>query len=289
MNSKRNYLFGPVTSRRLGKSLGVDLLPTKTCSFDCLYCECGPTIDHTNDRQKFSILNNIKTELTNYLDKQPDLDYITFAGDGEPTLDLNLNSIISFLDKEYPQYKKALLTNGTLLNKPSLYPEILNFDLIKVSLDAASEHIFKTINQPVDNISPQKIIDGIIRLQQEYRGLLWIEIFIIPGINDTIAEMEQFAKILPLLNVDKIQLNSLDRLPAYQGVKAPSEITMEILASHLEDTQLTKTDDTQLTQTNTKIEVISKAKVGGTKYIRKREDITRCHPTLNAKLPSPPL
>ncbi len=286
MISKRKYLFGPVTSRRLGKSLGIDLLPTKTCSFDCLYCECGPTIEHTNDRQKFSVLDNIKTELGNYLEKQPDLDYITFAGDGEPTLDLNLNPVISFLNKEYPHYKKALLTNGTLLSDPSLYPEILNFDLIKVSLDATSEHIFKTINQPVGNISPQNIIDGIIKLRQQYRGLLWIEAFIIPGINDTIAEMEQLAQILPLLKVNKIQLNSLDRLPAYQGVKEPSEVTMEILASHLEDSLKLRlnTDKTLIN-----IEIISKAKAIGPKYIRKRENITRCHPTLNAKLPSPPL
>ena len=130
-----NFLFGPVPSRRLGISLGVDLVPHKTCSLNCIYCECGRTTNLTIERKEYVQTETVIAELKNFLEPEPKLDYITFSGAGEPTLHSGIGEIVKFLKTSFPDYKIALLTNGTLFYQPGLIEEVRNIDLILPSLD----------------------------------------------------------------------------------------------------------------------------------------------------------
>lgn len=209
---KYNHLFGPVLSRRLGISEGIDLVPFKTCSLNCVYCECGGTNNLTLERKEYVPVKKVKEELKDFLKSRPNLDYITFSGSGEPTLHNKLGEIVKFLKKNYPDYKIALLTNGTLFYKyQELYKEVKNIDLIIPSLDAVSEKIFCEINRGNENLNNQEIISGLIKLREKYEGNIWLEIFILPGVNDSIEEINKFNNIIKKIKPDKVQLNSLDR------------------------------------------------------------------------------
>jgi len=205
------HIFGPVPSRRLGLSLGIDLIPFKTCTLDCLYCECGATTDHITDRREFYPVSEIIKELDYFLNKNPKLDYITFSGSGEPTLYKGIDKITSFIKKNYPQYKVALLTNGTLLYDRNVREELIGIDLIIPSLDSVVDEEFQAINRPSKNSSLEKLLLGINELKKEYKGSIWIEFFVIPGMNDSEESLLKLKEYLTALNPDNIQLNRLDR------------------------------------------------------------------------------
>jgi len=210
MNKKR-FIFGPVPSRRLGISLGIDLIPFKICSMDCIYCECGATTDFTIARKEFFLLNEIISELDQVLRSNPKLDYITFSGSGEPTLYSRLGELVSYIKKNYPQYKVALITNSSLLFNNDLLDEISQLDLIVPSLDAATEEVYQKINRPTNESKISEIIDGLIRLKERFLGKIWLEIFLVSGINDSDDQLRKLAEIAKKINPDKVQLNSLDR------------------------------------------------------------------------------
>jgi len=193
------YLFGPVISRRLGISLGLDLVPHKVCPLNCIYCEVGKT----------TLL--IIPELQDYLSQKPKLDYITFSGAGEPTLNSGIGKIISFLKTEFSEYKIALLTNGILFSSRRIRNEIIDVDLILPSLDAASEIAFQKINRPVKGVNVNDVIKGLVDLRKEFSGDIWLEIFLVPDINDTKQELTLLKNAVTRINPDKVQLNSLDR------------------------------------------------------------------------------
>lgn len=215
------YIFGPVPSRRLGKSLGVDLVPHKTCTLDCIYCECGATTNLTIQRKSFVPLDNVLQELDKTLEKKPQLDYITFSGSGEPTLSVDIGSIITYLKEKYPHYKIALLTNGTLLKDPSLRKDLLQIDLIIPSVDAISENVFQKINHPHQNIEAKDIISGITNFKKEFKGKMWIEFFVLPNINDDLDEIKKIKEFCLQLLPDKIQLNTLDRPSPHNKLLTP--------------------------------------------------------------------
>ncbi len=217
---KFNHLFGPVPSRRLGVSLGIDLIPHKTCTLDCVYCECGKTTNLTNKRKEYVATEEVLEELEVYLAKKPELDYITFSGSGEPTLHSKIGQIVNFIKENYPSYKLALLTNSTLFTDNTLIKEVQNIDLIIPSLDSASQEIFQKINRPHKNIYINKIIEGLVKLRQSHRGQIWLEIFIIPGLNDNNKELNLLKEAVSKINPDKIQLNTLDRPGTENWVKA---------------------------------------------------------------------
>jgi len=205
------YTFGPVRSRRLGMSLGVDLLTHKTCSLDCIYCECGITTHLSVSRKSFFPVQKIIEELNTVLAKKPKLDYITFSGSGEPTLSEDLGIVIKFLKDHYPEYKIALLTNATLLFDPTVRSNLLPLDLIVPSIDAVSFEIFQKINKPHPILKMDKMLDGLIQFRKDYKGMFWIEIFIVPGLNDSVDEITKIKEVCLKLSPDKIQLNTLDR------------------------------------------------------------------------------
>ncbi len=223
------HLFGPVPSRRLGLSLGIDLVPFKTCSLDCIYCECGRTTNLTNRISEYVPTDEVIAELEDYLKNNPRLDHITFSGSGEPTLHGGIGRIISFIKKNYPQYKIALLTNSMLLHDKTVQNDIRDVDLVLPSIDAISEENFRKINRPCEGINYTGVLDGIIDFKKKFKGKMWVEVFIIRGINDSDEETGLFKNYFERLKPDLIQLNSLDRPGTEEWVKkAGREILMAI-------------------------------------------------------------
>ncbi len=227
------YLFGPVLSRRLGLSLGVDLVPYKVCSLDCVYCEVGRTNNLTLKRDNYSSIDEILAELDNFLSNNPQLDYITLSGGGEPTLHNQIDKLISFLKNNYPQYKIALITNSTLLWDDTLRFQIQDIDLILPSLDAVSPEIFQTINRHVEGLTADMLINGLIEFRKIFHKPMWLEIFIIPNINDTDEEIEKLKQACIKIKPDIVQLNSLDRPGTESWVQSSSRESLDAIATKL--------------------------------------------------------
>jgi len=206
-----NTLFGPVPSRRLGISLGVDLVPMKTCTLNCIYCECGKTSHLTLERKEYVSFEAVKKELAHYLAHHARPDYITFSGSGEPTLNSKIGDVIRFLKDRVPDVPVAVLTNSTLFSQKQVRSDIKNAAVVIPSLDAATEKIFNKINRPSPHLHVDTIIDGLIRFRKEYRGKIWLEIFIIPGMNDTITELSALKLVIGKIKPDQVHLNTLDR------------------------------------------------------------------------------
>jgi len=206
-----HYLFGPVPSRRLGISLGVDLVPMKTCTLNCIYCECGKTSHLTLERKEYVSFEAVKKELTHYLAHHARPDYITFSGSGEPTLNSRIGDVIRFLIDRVPDVPVAVLTNSTLISQKQVRSDIKNAEVVIPSLDAATEKIFNKINRPSPHVHVDKIIDGLIRFRKEYDGAIWLEVFIIPGMNDTTAELNALKLVIGKIKPDQVHLNTLDR------------------------------------------------------------------------------
>lgn len=235
---RHKYLFGPVPSRRLGVSLGVDLIPHKTCTLDCVYCECGKTTRLTTKREEYINVNAVIEELDAYLDSSPRLDYITFAGSGEPTLNSGLGRVIAYLHEKHSKYKTCLLTNGTLFDDPALRAEINPIDLIIPSLDAATEETFQKINRPHNSLSCNRIIEGLTMLRNEYSGEIIMEIFIVPTLNDSIKELAAMKEALKQIRPNRVQLGTLDRPGTEEWVEAASEDSMREISEILDQAEL---------------------------------------------------
>ncbi|MBE0643494.1 MAG: radical SAM protein [Bacteroidetes bacterium] len=233
MNYK--HLFGPVPSRRLGISLGIDLTPQKACTLNCVYCECGKTDELTLERKEYVPTAEVLGELRHYLTQHPELDAVTFSGSGEPTLHSGVGEIIAFLKREFPQYRVVMLTNSTLLHLPEVRSALLPADLVIPSLDAVSEDVFRRINRPRHELSSAQLISGLTAFCDTFEGEVWLEVFIIPGINDTPEELALFRQVFERLRVDRIQLNSLDRPGAVDWIEPMPRENLVALAHQLGD------------------------------------------------------
>ena len=231
---KYKYLFGPVPSRRLGISLGVDLVPHKVCSMNCVYCEVGRTTNLTNERAEYIPLKELMKEMKEYLKDEPNLDYITFSGAGEPLLNSGIGAIISFIKKNYPQYKLALITNSTQLISPEVRNEIQAIDLILPSLDSAIQSTFQKINRGSAEIDVNEIIAGIEAFQKESDCEMWLEILLVPGMNDTEIELAALKKAILKIKPEQVQLNTLDRPGTEADLVPLSEEKMKEVAAFLE-------------------------------------------------------
>lgn len=215
-----NYLFGPVPSRRLGVSLGVDLVPYKVCSLNCVYCEVGHTTNLTIERKEFIPIEEIIKELDGYLSHKPELDFITFSGQGEPTLNSGLGKVIDFIKDNFPLYKVAVITNGTLFWDKEVRDEVKRADVLLPSLDAVSELIFRRLNRPSRDLQIERIIGGLVKLRQEFNGDIYLEVFFVPGLNDTESELVLLKREITKIKPDMIQLNTLDRPGTESWVKS---------------------------------------------------------------------
>ena len=221
------YLFGPVPSRRLGRSLGIDLVPQKTCTFDCAYCECGRTTVLTLERREYVPTGRVIAELDDCLAKAPDIDYVTFAGSGEPTLHSGIGDIISFIKDRYPRYRVAVLTNGALFVDPDVRAALMRADLVVPSLDAVSEDIFRDINRPSPGITAGQVVAGLVAFSREFPGVIWLEVFIVPGKNDTDEELLRLRDAVAVIAPDRVQVNTLDRPGTDIRVRRASPRTLE--------------------------------------------------------------
>lgn len=224
--SNNNCLFGPVQSRRLGYSLGIDLIKFKTCTLNCVFCECGKTTELSAQRAVFIPAEQVLRELAEFYAQNKPPDVLTFSGGGEPTLAANLGEIIREIKKTYPQ-KLCLLTNSTLLSDPQVQQEILPVDIIIPSLNAVSPDIFAKIDQPLAGLTPEKIMNGLLELKKLYKGQFLLEIFIVPGLNDTKTELTLLRDFSRKLKPDGIQLNSLDRTGTEKWVQPVSAENMQ--------------------------------------------------------------
>ena len=219
------HVFGPVPSRRLGISLGVDLVLSKSCNLNCIFCECGATKKIQLERQRFKDMNEILNEIQSVLkDIKPD--YITFSGSGEPTLSLDLGNISKAI-KEDLKYKGkiCLITNSLLLANEQVIKELEYIDLIVPTLNTLKQDIFEKIVRPDYRTSVDEIKKGFINLNSSnYKGKIWIEIFILENINDSEENFIEIANFLNSENIryDKIQLNTIDRVGAERDLKAIS-------------------------------------------------------------------
>lgn len=244
MNLANSHLFGPVFSRRLGLSLGVDLIPYKSCSYNCVYCECGQTDQTTCMRQEFFPPEDIISELDHYLSNSPRLDSVTFAGSGEPTLSTSLGTILRFLKISYPQYQTTVLTNGSLLSDLQVREELQIADQVIPTLSTVYNTTFQLIHRPDIKITITKVIDGLFRFRERYTGKFIIELFILPGLNTTAKELEGLKKVLKQLHPDGIQLNTLDRPPADDWVHPASLEELIQIRDYLDLPSITIAGDT---------------------------------------------
>ncbi|MEA5085875.1 MAG: radical SAM protein [Methanocorpusculum sp.] len=233
-----NHIFGPVMSRRLGRSLGIDLLPFKTCSYDCVYCECGATNSLTTKRAEFFPTEEVISQLDTVLRERPTLDYITFAGSGEPTLSLSIGRIIRHLKTAYPEYKVAVLTNGSLLGNKEVAADLSQADLVIPTLTSTSQETFEKIHRPYPGLLTKTIISDILEFRKEFQGEIWLEIFLIPDLNTSLEELASLRDVIDKIQPARIQLNTLDRPAAEDWVTAPDPDELENIRKYFAELKI---------------------------------------------------
>jgi len=212
------FVYGPVPSRRLGLSLGVDILPFKTCTLDCVYCQLGSTGRTTCRRRAWFSPREVLAQVRAVLDSGRRVDHVTFSGSGEPTLNRNLGPIIRGL-KKMTKVPVAVLTNGTLLTREDVRSDLLAADVVVPSLDAVPARLFKAVNRPHPSLDAQRVIEGLVRFRREYKGQIWLEVMIVKGVNDTPDHIRALKEAVAAIRPDRVQLNTVVRPPAEAAAK----------------------------------------------------------------------
>lgn len=216
------YVYGPVPSRRLGSSLGVDLVPHKTCTFDCLYCQLGPTEKTTTERAEYTPVDDVVEEVRGRLQElnQPP-DYVTLGGSGEPTLHASFGEIARRI-KVFTDVPICLLSNGSLFSLPEVRQACKWIDLIVPSLDAPDPETYQRVNRPNASIRFSDIVSGLEALRREFDGEIWLEVFLLRGINDSDEHVARFRELIDRIHPDRVQLNTAIRPPAEESARAVS-------------------------------------------------------------------
>lgn len=232
MNSKKNheYVFGPVPSRRLGRSLGVDLVPFKTCSYDCIYCQLGRTTKKTLSKQPYVPLLDVLREVYDTLDEvDVPPDYITLSGSGEPTLYSRLADVVMGI-KAKTEIPVAMITNGSMLWDPEVRQALQGVDLILPSLDAGDSEMFKVVNRPHPALEFEQMLEGLAQFREETRIPMWLEICLLGGLTDSGSQVEKLASLARSLRPERIQLNTATRPPAETFAFPLSNEALRLLA-----------------------------------------------------------
>ena len=222
-----HYLYGPVPSRRLGRSLGIDLVPHKVCTYDCIYCQIGKTTEKTLLRKEYvpeeEVLEEVKAFL---LEKSSPIDYLSLSGSGEPTLHSKIRSIIKTI-KEITTIPVAVITNGSLLCEREVREDLLQADVVLPSLDAVSPEVFMKINRSHKKLSIERVIEGMVEFRKIYKGQIWLEILFCKGVNDGEGELLKMKKVVEQIQPDRIHLNTVVRPPSEEWVVPLSQMEME--------------------------------------------------------------
>ncbi len=226
-----SYIYGPIHSRRYGLSLGVDPIPFKTCTLNCRFCQLPPTAHPTLTRISTPDAALIIDELRAWIKADGKTDYITLCGSGEPTLNLGFGRILQFVREETP-YKSLLLTNGTLFTDADVRKDAAWAHTVKLSLHAWDQASFEAVTRPHPDLSFEKIIEGYRAFRADYAGLIDLEVFIIPGCNDTPEQVERIAAVAKTIRPDTVTLNTAVRTPADTDVKPASPLQLDALRSH---------------------------------------------------------
>ena len=232
MAEEKKYLYGPVPSRRLGCSLGIDIVPFKVCTLDCVYCQLGRTTEKTLHRKDYVPVEAVLAELKDKLAEGLEADFISISGSGEPTLNSRLGELIEGI-KKITDIPVAILTNGTLLYKQDVRADCAKADVVLPSLDAGDEQIYQRINRPHSGLSIEKLISGLCAFRNEFAGRIWLEVFFIEGFN---TDNEQIAKIkdaIDRIRPDKVQLNTAVRPTAEPGIKILDTEKLQAIAEEL--------------------------------------------------------
>jgi wyosine [tRNA(Phe)-imidazoG37] synthetase (radical SAM superfamily) len=224
------YLFGPVPSRRFGRSLGVDLTPFKTCSFDCIFCQLGRTTEKTVRRAEYVRVDPVVSELGAWINGGGTADYISLAGSGEPTLNSGFGEVLEFI-REFSRIPSALLSNGSLFWQPQVRQAAKRADVVKLSLSAWDEASFVRINRPHPELTFACIMDGYRSFREEYTGKLWLEVFLVEGLNSAPQDVEAIASLAKSIAPDEIHINTAVRPPAEEDVSVVPRERMESLAA----------------------------------------------------------
>jgi wyosine [tRNA(Phe)-imidazoG37] synthetase (radical SAM superfamily) len=207
------HLYGPVPSRRLGRSLGVDLVPPKICTYDCVYCQVGKTTEKTLQRREYVPTEEVLEEVKDFLSKGgASIDHFSVSGSGEPTLHSQVGSVIKGI-KGMSSIPVAALTNGSLLHLEELRDDLRQADIILPSLDAVSEEVFTRINRPHKGISVKKVVEGLVEFRRIYHGQIWLEILFCKGMNDGRNELHQMKRVVDRIQPDRIHINTVVRPP----------------------------------------------------------------------------
>ena len=224
------HVYGPVPSRRLGRSLGVDLVPHKTCSLNCVYCQLGPTPETTLRRAEYVPVEEVLQEVKERLAEGRPVDYVTLGGSGEPTLHSSFGRVAEGI-RELTRLPLALLTNGALFWLPEVRRACRAIDVVIPSLDAGDEETFQRVNRPHKDLTLEKIVGGMAALRDEFPGQLWLEVFVVLGVNSSDSDVAALKRHVDLIRPDKVQLNTAVRPPAEGFVQpVPAKRMEEICA-----------------------------------------------------------
>ncbi len=223
------FVYGPVPSRRLGRSLGIDLVPFKICSYDCVYCQLGRTTKKTLERKEYVPISEVLDELRRKLKDGEKPDYITLAGSGEPTLNSGLGDLIREF-KTLTDIPLAVITNGSLLWMREVRESLRSADLVIPSLDAGEESLFRQINRPHSGIAFDRMVEGLADFTAQFPGKIWLEVFLLSGLTGTPSEVRKIAAIAQHIAPDRVQLNTVCRPPAEKTARPLSGEQMRALS-----------------------------------------------------------
>ena len=232
MSEEQKYLYGPVPSRRLGRSLGVDIMPFKVCTLDCIYCQLGRTTEKTVERKDYVSVEAVLGELRERLAEGLEADFITISGSGEPTLNARLGQLIEGI-KKITNVPVAVLTNGTLLIDKSVRADCARADVVIPSLDAGDEQTFRKVNRPHKDISIENLIAGLCAFRNEFAGQMWLEVFFVEGLNTDAEQIGKIKDAIELIRPDKVQLNTAVRPTAEAGVERVDAEKLQYIAEEL--------------------------------------------------------
>ncbi|MBU1693431.1 MAG: radical SAM protein [Verrucomicrobia bacterium] len=220
------HIFGPVPSRRLGRSLGVDLTPLKTCTLDCVFCQLGHTSHKTIERREYMPAAEVKSELSRWHEEGGQADHITLSGSGEPTLHSGFCDILTFIKKKIP-FPAVLLSNGTLFWLADVREAALPAEIVKLSLSAWDPISFRQINRPHPELNFHLYIAGLRTFRKMFSGKLWLEVFLVEGVNISPEGVKHIARIAETIAPDEIHLNTAVRPPAERSVLPVDQGSME--------------------------------------------------------------
>jgi wyosine [tRNA(Phe)-imidazoG37] synthetase (radical SAM superfamily) len=222
----RALIYGPVPSRRLGYSLGLDILPFKTCSMDCVYCQLGAYGRTTVRRREYVPVRAVLAQVRSALASGAKIDAVTFSGSGEPTLHAGIGRIIAGI-KRMTNVKVVVLTNSSTLAGRLNGRDLVQADIVVPSLDAVTDRVFAKVNRPHAGLTAAKIVDGLVRFRRRFKGQIWLEVMLVRGINDGPAHLRRLREAIERIRPDRVQINTVVRPPAERSARPLTAAELE--------------------------------------------------------------